>query len=135
MRVGTSTTIRSRPIRQTPSRQRKEDQSWQTHLPPEWRSQVESPLELRRYQDYEMAATRVVGYDADDQPCYTAYRFSLVEPHSDNGEEFYSVLTYDEELSAWRLRDDRWLIWREIRSKENRGEARSFYCLAQTMPR
>jgi hypothetical protein len=119
--------LRARPAR--------EDSSWQRYLPPEWRAQVEAPLELRHYQDYEMAAERVVGYDADDKPCYTAYRFSLMEPCSDDGREFYSVLTYGEELAAWRLRDERWLVWRQIRAREENAKARSFYCLAQNMPR
>jgi hypothetical protein len=44
------------------------------------------------------------------------------------------VLLYGESLAAWRLRDDRWLIWREIQKEESGGEARSFYCLSQEMP-
>ncbi|MDR3323885.1 MAG: hypothetical protein LBS89_06755 [Zoogloeaceae bacterium] len=123
------------PSRQRQSRNDRDDLSWQTHLPPEWRSQVDPPLELRHYQDYEMEASRVVGYDADDKPCYTAYRFSLLEPRSDDGEEFYTVLAYGESLAAWRLRDERWLIWREIRTEEDCAQARSFYSLAQEMPR
>ena len=116
-------------------RQERDDQSWLEHLPAEWRALVVAPLELRRYQDYEMAAARVVGYDADDKPCYTAHRFSLTEPRSDDGEEFYTVLAYGEELAAWRLRDERWLVWREIRAEEECAQARSFYSLAQAMPR
>jgi hypothetical protein len=120
------------------SRSGREDPGWQTHLPPEWRAQVDAPLEVHRYQDYEMAAERVIGYDADEKPCYTAYRFSLLEPRSDDGREFYTVLTYGEELAAWRLHDERWLVWRKIHARGERREndqARSFYCLAQEMPR
>lgn len=116
-------------------RHEREDRSWQEHLPQEWRELVIAPLDLRRYQDYEMAADRVVGYDADDKPCYTSHRFSLTEPRSDDGEEFYTVLAYGEELAAWRLRDERWLVWREIHADEDCQSARSFYTLAQGMPR
>jgi hypothetical protein len=108
---------------------------WQKHLPPEYRALVIAPLDIRCYRDYEMTAERDVGHDEDDKPCFTAHRFGLFEPRSDDDEEFYSVLAYGESLAAWRLRDDRWLIWREIISEENCGEARSFYCLAQEMPR
>ncbi|MGB4672857.1 MAG: hypothetical protein WBH99_02785 [Azovibrio sp.] len=118
-----------------PPRPEREDRSWQEHLPQDWRELVVAPLDLRRYQDYELAAHRVVGYDADGKPCYTAHRFSLAEPRSDDGEEFYTVLAYGEELAAWRLRDERWLVWREVRAEETCEQARSFYCLSQDMPR
>ena len=108
---------------------------WLEHLPPEYRELVIAPLDIRHYRDDELAAERFVGEDEDNAPCFTAHRFNLFEPRSDDGEEFYSVLAYGESLAAWRLRDERWLIWREIMSEENCGEARSFYCLAQTMPR
>ena len=108
---------------------------WREHLPPEYRELVIAPLDIRCYRDYEMTAERFVGEDEDNKPCFTAHRFGLFEPRSDDGEAFYSILAYGESLAAWRLRDDRWLIWREIMSEENCGEARSFYCLAQDMPR
>ncbi len=113
----------------------RDDLSWLQHLPAEWRAQVVSPLEVRTYQDYEMAAVRVVGYDGEEKPCYTAHRFALTELRSDDGEEFYTVLTYGEELSAWRLRDERWLVWREIRGEEDCAKASTFYSLSQDMPR
>lgn len=116
-------------------RQDQEDCTWQEHLPREWRELVVAPLVLRRYRDYEMAADRVVGEDGEGRACYTAHRFMLTEPRSDDGEEFYAVLTYGEELAAWRLRDERWLVWREERAEERCEQARSFYCLAQEMPR
>jgi hypothetical protein len=108
---------------------------WQKHLPPKYLALVIAPLDIHRYRDYEMAAERYVGDDEDGKPCFTAHRLGLFESRSDDGEEFYSVLAYGESLAAWRLRDDRWLIWREIISEENCDEARSFYCLAQEMPR
>ena len=125
----------SRALATPPLRQERESCPWQAHLPLTWRERVVAPLELRRYRDQEIAAERVLGYDAAGRPCYTAYRFSLTEPRSDDGEEFYAVLAYGEALAAWRLADGRWLVWREIRAEESCHEARSFYSLVQEMPR
>jgi hypothetical protein len=113
----------------------KESGFWQEHLPQKYQTEVIAPLAFRRYRDYEMPAERYVGEDEDGAPCFIAHRFGLFEPRSDDGEAFYTVLAYGESLAAWRLRDDRWLIWREIQSEAGDGEARSFYCLAQEMPR
>ncbi|MDR1936605.1 MAG: hypothetical protein LBS49_13700, partial [Candidatus Accumulibacter sp.] len=94
-----------------------------------------APLDIHRYRDHEIAAERYVGYDKDGNPCFTAYRFGFFEPRSDDDEAFYTVLAYGESLAAWRLRDERWLIWRETRSEENCGEAKSFYRIGKEMPR
>jgi len=108
---------------------------WQENLPLEYRALVIAPLDIRHYRDYEIAAERYVGEDEDGKPCFIAHRFGLFEPRSDDGEEFYTVLAYGESLAAWRLRDDRWLIWRKIQNEESGAEARGFYCLSQEMPK
>jgi hypothetical protein len=94
---------------------------------------VIAPLELRTYRDYEMAAERVVGRDENGQPCYCATRFIVAETRSDDDEEFYQVAAYAESLSAWRLRDDRWLIHRFITREGGGGSG--FYSFADHMPR
>lgn len=109
--------------------------AWRARLPPGWRAHVVPPRAFCHYREHEMAAERVLGYDAEGQPCYTAYRFSLIEPRSDDGEAFYVVLAYGEELMAWRLDDACWLVWREIWSEECCDAARGFYSLARAMPR
>lgn len=116
-------------------RAEKDDTRWLARLPASWRDQVEPPWAFCQYRDEELAAVRVVGSDIDDEPCYTAYRFSIVEPRSDDDETFYRVETYGEELAAWRLRDGRWLIWREIRTEDRLEDARGFYSFANEMPR
>jgi hypothetical protein len=107
---------------------------WDKHLPNEWRHAVEAPLHIEQYSEYEMSAERVVGYDADEQPCYTAHQFLLTRLASDDDEEFYEVVSYCEEMAAWRLRDERWLIFR-ITSSSNCTQAPGFYALSQDMPR
>jgi hypothetical protein len=107
---------------------------WDKHLPSEWRDAVEAPLHIKQYSEYEMRAERVVGYDADEQPCYTAHQFQLTSLASDDDEEFYEIVSYSEEMAAWRLRDDRWLIFR-ITSSQNCNQPRGFYALNQDMPR
>jgi hypothetical protein len=52
---------------------------------------------------------------------------------SDDDEEFYQVVAYAELLSAWRLRDGRWLIYRLIKREGERGSG--FYSFSDRMPR
>ena len=109
--------------------------SWNRLLPTHWADLAEAPLHFSHYSEYEIAAERTVGYDADDRPCFTAYRFTLTSPASDDDETFYPIVTHSEEMAAWRLRDERWLVWREVHADEDCQSARSFYSLAQGMPR
>lgn len=108
--------------------------NWQKHLPSEWRDAIEAPLHVKQYSEYEMPAERTVGYDADEKPCFTSHRFLLTSLSSDDGETFYEVVTYSEEMAAWRLRDERWLVFRLI-STNNDKLARGFYAFKPEMPR
>ncbi|UCV09411.1 hypothetical protein [Dechloromonas denitrificans] len=116
------------------NRQAERPPAWGSHLPDEWLDAVDAPLYFAQYSEYEISADRTVGYDADDQACFTAYRFELTELASDDDEEFYQVVTYSEELAAWRLRDERWLVYRRT-SASDRRSPRGFYAFSQTMPR
>ncbi len=108
--------------------------AWRDHLPVEWREAIEAPLYFEQYSEYEISAERTVGYDADDKPCFTSHQFLLTSLASDDDEEFYEVVTYCEEMAAWRMRDGRWLIYR--RNSANRGAQPSrFYAFAASMPR
>jgi hypothetical protein len=108
--------------------------SWNRLLPTDWADQVETPLRFAHYSEYEIAAERTVGFDADDQPCFTAYRFMLTSTASDDDEEFYQVVTHSEEMAAWRLRDERWLVFRKAGTKHC-NPPRGFYSFSQKMPR
>src|SRR6185369_16291931 len=107
---------------------------WTRHLPEGWRETVDAPLHFKRYREYEMRAERTVGYDGDDEACFTAHRFQLTSLASDDDEEFFEIVTYAEEMAAWRLRDERWLIYRAI-STNGGNAARSFYAFSSDMPR
>jgi hypothetical protein len=119
--------------RQHQTRRQPEDTSWRTDLPIEWQDAVIAPLALETYRDYEMAAERVIGRNEDDEPCYCASRFIVTETRSDDDEEFYQVAAYAESLSAWRMRDGRWLIHRLITRDGERGSG--FYSFGDRMPR
>jgi hypothetical protein len=106
---------------------------WRIGLPPEWRDLVIPPLSLESHRDYEMAAERTIGRDEDDQPCFCRSRFIVTETRSDDDEEFYQIAAYAEALTAWRLRDDRWLIHRLITREGERGHG--FYSFGEHMPR
>ena len=105
---------------------------WQENLPAEWLDAVEEPLYYAHYREYEISAERAVGYDADDKPCFTYHRFLLTQ--AGTGETTQPLVTFSERMAAWRLRDDRWLVFR--RNSANHGsEPASFYAFSNTMPR
>jgi hypothetical protein len=107
--------------------------SWRTDLPRKWQDAVIVPLALEIHRDYEMAAERIVGRDEDDAACYCASRFIVTETRSDDDEEFYQIAAYAESLSAWRMRDGRWLIHRIITCEGERGSG--VYSFGDRMPR
>jgi hypothetical protein len=105
---------------------------WLENLPEEWLNAVEAPLYYAHYREYEISAERAVGYDADDKPCFTCHRFLITQTSASNTAQ--PVVTFSERMSAWRLRDDRWLVFR--RNSANHGsEPASFYAFSSTMPR
>lgn len=107
---------------------------WEKYLPDGWSAQVEAPLYVDHFREYEMPAQRTVGYDASDKPCFTAHQFALTQLISDDDEEFYEAISYYEEMAAWRLRDGRWLVFRAINTIQCKSP-RSFYVISPTMPR
>jgi hypothetical protein len=108
--------------------------AWLEHLPDEWLEAIEVPLYFEQYSEYEINAERAVGYDADDRPCFATHRFLLTELVTDDDDEFYEVVAYAEEMAAWRMRDERWLVYRR-NSAHQGGQPRSFYAFSSAMPR
>ncbi|HEY3432876.1 MAG TPA: hypothetical protein VGK09_10040 [Rhodocyclaceae bacterium] len=108
---------------------------WQDGLPKEWWDMAIAPLYLRHYKEYEIQAERSLGYDEDNAPCFCTHRYQLSELRSEDGEEFYEATTYAEALTAWRLRDGRWLIHRIVMRHEDCRDVRGFYSFSETMPR
>lgn len=116
------------------ARRDKTESDWRSHLPADYADAIIYPLYIRCHSEYEINAIRCIGYDGDDQPCHVAHRVELTRVASDDDEEFYEVVSYQEELAAWRLRDDRWLIFR-ITATEQCAPPRGFYTLSPDMPR
>ena len=83
--------------------------NWRGYLPDAWADRVEAPLWVEEFQEYQLDAQRWVGYDADEQPCYTAHHHAL--PAQDASRRGGGVFRM---LAAWRLRDERWLVFRLI---------------------
>jgi hypothetical protein len=107
---------------------------WRALLPTLYAEATVPPLYFKQYREYEISAARCVGYDVDNQPCHIAHQVELTRLVSDDDEEFYEVISYQEEMAAWRLRDDRWLIFR-ITSADQCSSPRGFYTLSPDMPR
>ncbi|MBS1145651.1 MAG: hypothetical protein H6R14_3057 [Proteobacteria bacterium] len=110
------------------------DPDWRARLPAQYVDAVVPPQHFKRFREYEINAVRCVGYDADDQPCHIAHQVELTRPVSDDDEEFYEIVSYQEEMAAWRLRDDRWLVYRST-ATDQCASPRSFYTLSPDMPR
>lgn len=108
---------------------------WLQTLPAEWREAAIAPLEFTRHRDYELPASRTLGYDEDHQPCYYRHLYVIGSLHSDDDEEFYEVVAYGEEVEAWRLRDGRWLIWRIAHEDGACNGNRGFYSFSEEMPK
>lgn len=111
------------------------DPDWQKNLPEEWRTAVIAPLDFATWQDYEMPAARCLGYDEDGTPCYYRHMFLLDALRWDDDEEFYPAIVYGEDVHAWRLRDDRWLIWRVVQQEDDTHSGRGFYRFSDSLPR
>ena len=108
---------------------------WRRHLPADWREQVIAPLDFTEHREYEMPASRILGYDADGALCYYAHSYAMTESRSDNDEDFYQVVTYGETVHAWRLRDERWLTWRVVHTGDDCDAQRGFYIFSDRPPR
>lgn len=108
---------------------------WTRDLPRRWRAMAVAPLDLAIHRDYEADAVRAIGTDEDGLPCFTAHRFVLGETRSDDDDDFYTEVAYAESLSAWRLRDGRWLILRVVVRDGEIERGRAFYSFGESMPR
>ena len=114
---------------------RNRDPDWQKDLPEEWRAAVIGPLDFATWKEYEMPASRSLGYDEDGKPCYYRHVFLLDALRWDDDEEFYAAIVYGEDVHAWRLRDERWLIWRVVHQEDDSRSGRGFYSFSDSMPR
>lgn len=111
------------------------DPDWQKKLPEEWRGAVIAPLDFATWHEYEMPASRCLGYDEDGEPCYYRHVFLLGALRWDDDEEYYEDFVYGEDVQAWRLRDERWLTWRIAHQEDTPHESRGFFSFSDEMPR
>jgi hypothetical protein len=108
---------------------------WSACLPAAWRAMAEAPLHIVEHREYEMAASRWLGYDADERLCYYAHHYLIEACRSDDDEEFYLAVAGGETLQAWRLRDERWLIYRQPVADDHPSPKRGFYSFSMEAPR
>ena len=108
---------------------------WRHHLPADWAGMVVEAFAFTRHEEYEMPAWRILGHDVDGALCFYAHDYVLTEGRSDNDEDFYTVITAGESVRAWRLCDDRWLIYRCPRTEDEHTPGRAFYSFSDRPPR
>jgi len=118
-----------------PCRKKCRDPEWQKALPAEWRDAAIAPLDFKQYREYEIPASRTLGHDEEGQACYYRHTYILSSWCSDDDDEFYQAIAYGEEVQAWRLRDERWLIWRIVHENGVCRGNRGFYSFSEEMPR
>jgi len=118
-----------------PCRKKGRDLEWKKALPVDWRAAAIAPLNFTTYREYEMPASRTLGHDEEGQACYYRHTYILSSLCSDDDEEFYEAIAYGEEVEAWRLRDERWLIWRIVHEDGVCRGNRGFYSFSENMPR
>lgn len=108
---------------------------WWQDLPAQLRECVVAPVSFDVLHEYEMPADRTFGRDAVNQPCFCAFRYVLTQLRSDDDEVFYEAPVYAQTLTAWRLRDTRWLTLRKTVMDADLGEIRTSLSLSDAMPR
>lgn len=104
---------------------------WAERLPLLWRSLTVGPLWVDVNRDADAGAERWMGYDEEEQPCYCRYRFQV--PIGRMGPRDEGL--YSEDLTAWRMRDGRWLIHRVINCHAEGKTTYAFYAFSESMPR
>jgi hypothetical protein len=109
--------------------------SWREDLCPVWLDRVVPPRSFRVYRDHEIPARRVVGHDGNDVPCFQAYDYRRLDVRSDDDEDYYLAVAYSESLSAWRLHDGRWLVYRRVEPLGEEDAATCVLSIDDRMPR
>lgn len=108
---------------------------WHQGLPDEWRAAAIAPLEFMHHREYELPAHKTVGFDEAHAACYYHHVYVLGSLCSDDDEDFYEAVVYGEEVEAWRLRDERWLVWRVVHEDGACAGNRGFYSFSEEMPK
>ncbi|MBK1722026.1 hypothetical protein [Thiocystis violacea] len=108
--------------------------SWSSRLPPRWRRQAIEPRSFRVHREHEILARRVFGDDSQGIPCFYAHDYRQIDLRSDDDEDFYEALAYGESITAWRLRDGRWLVHRQIEPLGDEGASGACFNLEARMP-
>lgn len=88
------------------------------HVAPErWREQcldmlaelVVTPVRFERFEDRSVPAIKVWGLDRQDARCYYRHQYSVDDERFDEDDLPITVQSYQEQVTGWRLLDDRWL--------------------------
>lgn len=100
---------------------------WWRDLPPAWRGEVVEPIAFRVYREPDLAAERVFGRDEDGELCFYAHHY--LRPVGTRARP----AAQGERVSAWRLNDLRWLIYR-VPIQGEAWAGRGFYAFSVSPP-
>ncbi|MBK1680847.1 hypothetical protein [Rhodocyclus tenuis] len=110
-----------------------QDVRWRQELPASWSDLAIEPVRFDVFREYEMSAERTIGHDEHDEPCFCACRYILTQLVADEDDLFFEMPVYAETLAAWRLRDRRWLVLRNVVAYAEK--ARRSLSFSGSMPR
>lgn len=114
-----------------------EPEDWQALLPPHLLPLVVPPVRSETFHDDELPAERMLGYDLRGEPCFCVCRHVLSELEAGADEDpLREAPVLSECLTAWRLRDEGWLVHRSVRRFGVCGAAAyEYFGLSDAMPR
>jgi hypothetical protein len=83
--------------------------TWMEQLPTEFTARVVAPVRFEYHVDSSAHAERIIGFDANNNKCYSLHAFMLIEEGFDIEEMPIRIETYYERVVAWSLQDGQWL--------------------------
>lgn len=84
-------------------------ESWRAGLPVKFRRDIRVPVRFELHADEASGARRVVGYDANGNPCVARATAAIERLASDDDEDYYLAPSLIVRRACWRLADGRWL--------------------------
>ena len=94
--------------------------TWQSHLPKEYRGRVREPIFFESHMDPLANAVKFIGFDAHARRCFYYQSFVLTEEGFDVDEFPILINVYYERVIAWRLSQGDWITLKSFTSQLDR---------------
>jgi hypothetical protein len=84
-------------------------QRWREHCLDVLAELVIAPIRFERFEDRSVPAVKVWGLDRQGGRCYYRHQYSVNDDRFDEEDLPFTIRSYHEQVTGWRLPDDRWL--------------------------